>query len=347
MSNGPRQPSDDEAEAVESPGVDVVAELAGVSRATVSRAFSRPEAVNAVTRSKVLAVAQRVGYRPYGRSGRLATSQSRTIGLFVPDLANPYFPPLVKEVQARARLRDYVTMVADSDEHTESEEGIVLGLAARTDGLILASPRMPDETLRRVAAFSRTVLVARKLDGYGLSVTHSDAGITQAVELLAALGHRSVLYMSGPAGSRTNEVRSAALRRAGQASGLSVREIGPFEPRFEAGERAIDLVLAIRPTAVLAYNDVIALGLISQLRQRGITVGSDVSVIGIDDVLISRLATPPLTTIRIAVSESATLAVEMLLDQLSADHPAGAMPVEVPSRLVVRATTGPAPGRSD
>jgi DNA-binding LacI/PurR family transcriptional regulator len=331
----------DPAESPIPPGIDLVAMLSGVSRATVSRSFTRPEVVNPMTRARVLSVAHRVGYRPYARVRPVVAARTGTIGLFVPDIANPYFPPLIKEVQARARQRGFTVMLADSDEHTEDEAMIVADLAAQTDGIVVVSPRMADGHLRRLAASRRLVLVSRDLPGHTLSVLQSEQGLTQAIQHLRVLGHGSVLYMTGPAESRSNDLRSAAITRAGEAANIVVTEIGPFEPRYEAGESAIDLVLALRPTAIIAYNDVMALGLIAQMQRRDITVGSDVSIIGIDDIWAAQISAPPLTTVRVPIGESATVAVGLLLDLLEGGAEPPLQPVEIPSRLVVRATTGP------
>jgi LacI family transcriptional regulator len=322
-------------------GLSRVAALAGVSRATVSRTFGRPEVVNPATRSRVLAAARQIGYRPHSAQTAHRPLGGHSIGLFVPDIANPYFPPFIKEVQAKARQRGYAVLVADSDEHAENEEGIVTDVAGRTDGLIAVSARMSDEALRRITNEHRVMLVSRHLAGHAMGVEQSDEGVRQAVEHLRALGHQSILYMAGPAGSRSNRIRLDAISAAAAELGIDLSEIGPFEPRYEAGERAIDLVLALRPTAIIAYNDLIALGLIAQMTARGLRVGADVSVVGIDDIWLARLATPALTSVRVPLAESATRAVGILLDVLEGRSAPPESPIEIPTRLIVRATTGP------
>ena len=274
-----------------------VAVRAGVSKATASRAFSRPESVRPTTRERVLGVARELGYTPSRVARSLSTGRSSHVGLVVPDISNPFFPPMIKAVQAEAGRREHALFVADTDEHTEDEVGLVRSMAAQVDGLVLASPRMSDLELLDVLARVPVVLINRVVPGVPAVLVSSDHGVTQAVEHLQALGHRSVVYLSGPTESASEAERRAALLRSAERVGLEVLPLGPFDPRFSAGVRAADLVLATGAQAVLAYNDLIALGLMQQLAARGLTVGVDVSVIGFDDIWLAPVLTPALTRV--------------------------------------------------
>lgn len=315
---------------------------AGVSKATASRAFSRPDSVRASTRERVLQVARELGYTPSRVARSLSTGRSSSIGLVVPDISNPFFPPMIKAVQSEARRREHALFVADTDEHTEDEDALVRRTAAQVDGLVLASPRMSDAQLLEVQALVPVVLVNRVVPGLPAVLVSSEVGISQAVEHLRALGHRSVVYLSGPSDSASEAERRAALQRTALDRGLEVVRLGPFEPRFSAGVRAADLVLATGVQAVLAYNDLMAFGLVQQLTARGLTVGDDVSVIGFDDIWLAPVLTPPLTTIHAPGAQAGAAAVRLLV-RLLAEGVADPAPVQrLQTELIVRATTGAA-----
>jgi DNA-binding LacI/PurR family transcriptional regulator len=165
------------------------------------------------------------------------------------------------------------------------------------------------------------------------------------VDHLHALGHRSLVYLAGPRASYANLERRAALQVACGGQQMPLTELGPFEPSFEAGVRAADLVLAGDDSAVVAYNDQIALGLMSRISERGFRVGRDISVVGIDDSWIARMSSPSLTTVRVPAASAGAAAVRLLVGLAVSGS-------DVPPRdrleteLVVRASTGP-PVRTD
>lgn len=170
----------------------------------------------------------------------------------------------------------------------------------------------------------------------------SEHGVTQAVEHLRALGHRRVVYLSGPADSFSEAERRSALERAAQPHGVEVLSLGPFAPRFSAGVRAADLVLATGAHAVLACNDLIALGLMQQLSARGLSVGVDISVVGFDDIWLAPVLTPALTTIRVPGPAAGAAAVRLLVRLMAEGVPDPAPTQRLPAEPIVRATTGPA-----
>ena len=320
-----------------------VALRAEVSKATASRAFSRPESVRSDTRERILAVARDLGYMPNRVARSLSSGRTGNLGLFVPDISNPFFPPLIQAVQAEAKRRDAALFVADSDEHTEDEARLVRAMAAQVDGLVLAAPRMTDEDLLDLLDRVPVVVINRRTPGVPAVLLPAEQGVAQAVEHLVALGHRAVAYLSGPADSFSEAERRDALLAAAEPAGLDVVLLGPFEPRFSAGLRAADLALATGATAVLAYNDLMALGLMQQLAGRGVRVGTDVSVIGIDDIWLAPMTTPPLTTIAVPGAAAGTVAVRLLGDLVAGATPDPAPTRLLPTELVVRSSTGPAP----
>lgn len=318
-----------------------VAGEAGVSRSTVSRAFTAPDLVSSATRARVLAAARRLGYQTNRTARALAVGRCGAIGLVVPDIANPFFPPIIKGVQARVRRRDGAAFVADTDERAADELDVCRAMSGQVDGLILASSRMPEDRLREVARLVPVVLVNRQVDGIPAVLIDNADGTTQAVEHLHALGHRHVCYLSGPRDSWSNGQRAAAIGQACQSMGIELVELGPFDATFEAGIRSGDLVVASGATGVVAYDDVIALGLISRLAERGIRVGADLSVIGFDDSPMARTTVPALSSVQTPGAEAGIAAVDMLLELIDREAAAAAPAplVQLETRLVVRATT--------
>lgn len=319
------------------PTMDDIAARAGVSKTTVSRVFSRPQSVAEGTRQRVLAAARDLSYEP-PRSSH-AAGGSGNIGLFVPDIANPYFAPLIKTVQAEARRQGFGLFITSSDEHTQEEFALVRGMAAQVDGVLLASPRMADADIAKMRELAPLVLINRDVPGIPGVMLSSEAGMTQAVEHLVTLGHTELVYLSGPEASFTAAERRSCLMRAAERFGVDVIQLGPFEPRYSSGLRAADLALATGRTAVIAYNDLMALGLMAQITERGVQVGGGISVIGFDDSWLASVARPALTTVRVPVSAAGVTAVRRLAEAITA---AGSAPptIRLESELIIRATTG-------
>ncbi|SDY61286.1 transcriptional regulator, LacI family [Modestobacter sp. DSM 44400] len=318
-----------------------VAAKAGVSKSTVSRAFSRPESVRAETRGRVLATAHELAFTPNRIARSLAIGRTGSIGLFVPDIANPYFGPVIKTVQRNARRHDLTVFTADTDEHDEDEHALAQTMAQQADGLLLFSPRMSEAAILDLTGRLPVVVINRDIPGVPAVVIPSTDGMTQAVEHLAALGHRHIAYLSGPATTFSNRARRAAVLAATQRFGLQLTQLGPFEAVFTGGIRAGDLLIASGATAAIAYNDLIALGLMQRLTERGLRVGNDISVIGFDDIWLAPMTQPPLTTVRAPAAAAATSALRMLIDIMDGRADADRRPTPLASELMVRLSTGP------
>jgi DNA-binding LacI/PurR family transcriptional regulator len=298
-----------------------VAEACGLSLSTVSRALSDPDKVSPATRERIQKIARELDYVPNRAARSLAVGRTGLIGLIVPDIANPYFPPIIKAVQARAARKAYSVLLADTDEHANDEIERAKDLAEQVDGLIVVSPRTLEDRLAVLQKLAPVVFVNRPVPG--------------------ALGHRKICYLAGPRRSWSNEKRRSALRMACEEHEVELTEFGPFEPQMEAGVRAADLVHASGVTAVVAYDDLIALGVMARLAERGLQVGRDVSVVGIDDSAMSGLAYPALTSVHMPGHDAGVVAVDFMLDLLDgASDPAPT--IELETRLVIRNSTGPA-----
>ncbi len=322
-----------------------VAQRARVSASTVSRAFTAPDLVRADTRERVLLVAEEVGYRPNRAARGLITGKTANIGLIVPDLGNPLFPAVLKGAQARALQADHAVFLADTDEDPDLEVNLIRAMAKQVDGIVLCSSRMSDRQLRGVLSLTALTFVNRRVADVPIVLIDSADGMRQGVEHLAALGHRRAAYLSGPRTSWSNRERRRGVRAASRTAGVEMVELGPFSPRYEAGLQAADLVLAADVTAVLAYNDLIALGMLNRLADRGVAVPDELSVIGFDDIAFAAMCTPPLTTVSIPKELTGRTAVELLLDWLdkkSLGH-IGATQRTLGTQLIVRSSTAPPP----
>ena len=319
-----------------------VAREAQVSVATVSRALTTPALVRPATRERVLTAAAQLGYRPNRAARGLITGKTGNLGIVVPDLNNPFFTGLLKGVQARAHQADYSVFVADSDEDRGTEEQLLRTMVTQVDGMIVCAPGVEDAELFEAARATSLVLLNRRLRGVSGVLMNSASGMRQIADHLVALGHRRCVYLNGPKTSWSNRERRRGLRAAAAHHGFELIELGPFPPRYEGGLQACDLALATGATAIIAYNDIMALGALSRLRDRGIAVPADVSVTGFDDLMFAALCSPPLTTVAMPLGQAGALAVELLLDRPGSDH-GEARHVDLDTQLMVRATTSPPP----
>ena len=318
-----------------------VARLSGVHISTVSRAFSAPDMLRPETRDRVLAAAASLGYRPNRAARALITGRTHNLGLVVPDIANPFFPAMIKAAESQARQHDYHVFVADTHEEAATEEEVVQALAQQVDGIVLCSSRLPLPTLERLRGAVAMVTVNRPVTGIPAVVMDVGLGTRQAVEHLVSLGHRRLHLLAGPYRSWTDrQVRRAAVTVAG-INGVELTVHGPNQPTEEAGFRAADDVIRSGATGVLAYNDLMALGLISALEAQGASVPSSISVVGIDDVMVGRYCKPRLTTVAMPTSEAGRMAVDILM----AARSDGESPVvSLPTALIVRESSGPVAG---
>jgi LacI family transcriptional regulator len=334
-----------------------VARACGVHVSTVSRTFSAPNLVNPETRGRVLATAEHLGYRPNRAARALITGRTTNLGLIVADIANPYFPPMIKAAQSQARQRDHHVFVADTDEDPAVEEELVRALATQVDGIVLCSPRMANSAIEALAREVPLVVVNRAVADIPTVVMDVAHGARQAIEHLVDLGHRALLYLGGPRGSWTNkEIRRSAVATA-RSLGVELTVVDAVPPTEAGGAAAADGVAKAGVTGVLAYNDLMAHGLLQGLSARGLSVPGDLSVVGIDDIPLAGVVR--LTTVATPTAAAGRTAVDMLLQHESpartgrgpsrpAAVPAARTPrtsaqTTLPTTLIIRQSTGPGP----
>lgn len=329
-----------------------VARLAGVSVSTVSRALTVPDKVSTSTRLRVQEVARGLGYHPNQAARGLATGRTGNLGLVIPDLENPYFSSITKAVQSRARSVGYAVFVADTDEDSQEEPEIIRNLAKQVDGVILCSSRASDAELVDRAKETRVILLNREAADLPSVTADNVDGMRQAVRHLWALGHRDIAYVGGPVRSWSDSQRRLGFERAGaELEGVRTQELGAFQPFFSGGVAAADIVLASGATAVVVYNDLMALGLLERVKERGIVVGRELSVVSFDDIMLSAAITPRLTTVAVPIPLLARTAIDLLLGLFEdgAGTPGVArtrvvsLQHTIPVDLMVRGSTGPVP----
>jgi LacI family transcriptional regulator len=312
-----------------------VAERAGVHFGTVSRALNRPEQVADETRARVEAAVRELGFVPNRAARGLITGRTGNIAVIVPDITNPFFALIVRSIERAAREVGEQVLLVDTGERSEEEQRAAKTLGPEVDGLIVVSPRK----LHRTADGTETptVFVNRPASGRASVVMRSADAAADALRHLAELGHSRLVYVGGPKGSWAAVERSGAVRRTGRTSGIEVEVVQAEAPTVEGASAAVDVILDRRATAVMAFNDQLALGVIAGLTRRGVRVPDDVSVVGCDDVPMAEMVAPPLTTITMPTQEAGAAAVELLKGAPAT--------LELSGALVIRGSTGLAPGR--
>jgi len=316
--------------------------MAGVSPSTVSRAFVAPNKVKSVTLERIKSVAKELDYQPNPVAQSLITGKMMTIGLLIPDIENPVFAGMVKGVGAVAKAAGYQVLLADTNENPDEELAAANRLATQTDGLILASSRLPEEQIVSIAASSPVVLVNRRASGVSSCVVDYRGGIMQAMRHLQALGHKKIAYLSGPSLSMTEGERRKAMVDFCVENGVELSVLGPFEPTFDGGEDAADDLMGYEASAVFAYNDVMAIGLMYRLETYGVKVPDELSVVGFDDIDFAKMASPSLSTVQTDASKMGTNAAKRLIATIQTDkEPPPPSEELLRTRLILRASTKP------
>ncbi|HEX7743738.1 MAG TPA: LacI family DNA-binding transcriptional regulator [Micromonosporaceae bacterium] len=332
-----------------------VARGAGVHPATASRALNPATRmlVNEETASRVIRVAESLGYRPNPIARSLKTARSATVGLVLPDLTNPLFPPIVRGIEDVLGPAGYNAWIVNTDNDPKREESQVQSLRSRhVEGLIIATARLEHPLLDRLHAQGvPMVLVNRRTASGELpSVTADDAtGIAAAVRHLVDLGHRQIAHLAGPQDTSTGRVRQRAFLQALRDYGLDADPalVGQCDYWTESeGAKAFRTLLdgEVPFTAVIAGNDLLALGCYDVITERGLSCPGDVSVLGYNDMPFLDKLRPPLTSMRVPHYEVGVESARMLLETLRdpARHPRSVL---LPVSLVVRQSTG-RPGAS-
>lgn len=334
-----------------------VAREAGVHVSTASRALN-PETrsvVNAKTARRIEVVAERLGYRPHPLARGLRTNRTLTVGIVVPDLMNPLFPPIYAGAEATLREQGYSLVIAGVDDDEKRVDAVVSALLERrVAGLILATAHRETGLPGGLKPGGMPIVqVMRSDDSLGLpSVVADDhAGIGLVVRHLVDLGHTAIAHIAGPSRVSTGLTRRQAFVASSHNAGIAAEpelivEAGSF--RIEAGREACERLLdsGRHFTAIVAANDLIALGCYDALHARGIDVPGSVSVTGYNDMPFVDRVTPPLTTVAVPFRQMGSAAGELLLSEIalkSSESADGTASTLLRPWLVVRGSSGPGP----
>jgi LacI family transcriptional regulator len=332
-----------------------VAARAGVHKATVSRALNKvtEHQVNPSTARRVRKAAEELGYVANAVARGLRTNSSMTIGVIIPDLTNPLFPPMVRGIEHFLTPRGYTALVANTDGSDDLERlAFNTLLERRVDGFIIATGRVHHALI--ADAYKRGIHVVMLNRGsvdvpYPLVSGNDAGGVTAAVDHLVALGHRDIMHMAGPEDFTTSIVRSNAFVAAIERhDGVRGRLTPAPALTIRAGVACMDELVGTEemPTAIVAGNDLLAVGILRSLRQHGLHCPDDMSVVGFNDMDSTEDLNPPLTTVRVPHFEMGAEAARLLIDDLTADEQRS-VTVSLPATLIVRESTAPPHGRAE
>jgi LacI family transcriptional regulator len=325
-----------------------VAREAGVSTATVSHVINNTRPVSEEVRARVVAAVERCDYYPNAHARSLASGRSQIIGLVISDIANPFFPELVKSIETAAFERGYDVMLSNTNyDPGRTSHYVRRFIERKVAGVVLMTSEL-DTTLVGELARRDVSVVFLDLGRPGTRMSNLcvnyDAGIEEAISHLVSLGHRRVAFIGGPASLPSAEKRLEAFRG-------SLRRHLPDEPplvfqgdfKLEGGRRAACEIMAgrERPTAVVAANDMMALGAMGEFRAAGLDIPGDISIIGFDDIAFASLTEPQLTTVCLPRIELGRRAVEAVLTTIAEPDQQG-VEINVQTYLVIRRSTAPA-----
>ena len=317
-----------------------IARMSGVSPSTVSRALSKPGRLNAATEQRIREVAAAAGYRLNPLARALPTGRTKMLALIVSDITNPVFFELVRGTERVAAEAGYILILAESQESAEREQDAAQRLLGSVDGLILVSARSPNAAIQALGEQKPLLVVNRKLPGADSVVPDVEPGIAEALDHLSSERHVNIAFAAGPSTSWMSRLRQRVVKKLAEERGMHVDVLGPFDPTLEGGVAAVPALLASGVTAVLAYNDLMAIGMLREATGRGMSVPRDLSIIGFDDIFGSDFTSPPMTTIRTPLGALGEVAAQRLISRLDDDGAPRSAPID--TQFVRRGSTGPA-----
>ena len=302
-----------------------VAREAGFSLMTVSRVVNNKGEVSAATRQHILGVIERLGYRPSGIARGLATKRTRTLGLVIPDIANPFFSDVARGAEHAAYAEGYNVFLCNTEEDPGRELSMLQSLEEkRVDGVVLCSSRLgKDELCAALNSHSAVVLVNLRLDKdhAGTVLLDDELGGRIATQHLLRTGHQDVGFLAGPPTSQSSRRRASGYRTALAAADLPYNAawVRPCSPMVDGARETARELLITQPelTALFCYNDLVAVGALQACADLGRRVPDDVAVVGFDDIPLAALVTPALTTCRVPRYELGVHAMRLLLDHIN------------------------------
>jgi DNA-binding LacI/PurR family transcriptional regulator len=329
-----------------------IAQVAGVSASTVSRALQDNPRISVERRAAIQGIARSMGYRPSQVARSLVTGKTCTLGVVVTDVTDPFVAEVMKGAEAAGRARGYTLLFAMSNHDPEQEmQAYEMLLERQVDGMIVISSRASSRylELRSGGAIDRDgaiplVLVNNRLTGpliYSVCTDHR-SGAREVVSYLRQLGHTEIAFLAGPENGRSARERAEGYLDGLQTNGLCPRTelMVPGFGRLDDGTEALRLLLSRRipPTAVFCYNDLAAIGLLSAAARLGIRVPEDLSVVGYDNISMSAYTTPSLTTVEQPKQQMGRHAVDLCARRLQGEEVSNLV---LTGTLVIRESCGP------
>jgi LacI family transcriptional regulator len=325
-----------------------VAKRARVSIATVSRAVNRISTVDPELAKRVWKAVDEVGYVPNTQARALVSGRSRILGLIVSEITNPFFPELVQEFENLAVAQGYEVMIGSTNYDPVRTESLFRRMLQRgVDGVAVMTFGIEEELVKKLVERDYPLVfvdAGPELPNIRVLKVDYGEGIREAVQHLAALGHRQVAFITGPLRLRSAVARREAFRKSMAEVGLTVpaRHIIEGDHTMEGGMAAMEQLIALPelPTALLCSNDMTAIGVLHGMYETTHKIPRDISVVGFDDIHLAQFMLPPLTTVQMSCKDLASAAVQALRAGIEPDHPK-ALQKEwpIPTRLVVRKST--------
>jgi LacI family transcriptional regulator len=311
-----------------------IARMTGVSPSTVSRALNKPGRLSEKTERRIRKAAEELGYRINPMARALPTGKTGMLALLVSDITNPVYFELVRGAERVASETGSTLVFADSQESPELELATAERLQTSVDGLLLVGSRLEDQDIEQLSSAKPLVTVYRLVEGIPAVIPDVLPGMKAALGQLRDAGHERIAYLAGPEASWMNRLKRQTLFDLAAEWGLSAVELKTAAPTREGGAEAFPRVRDADVTAVVAYNDLVALGLLRECRDHGVDVPGRLSIIGFDDIFGADLPTPALSTIRSPFATIGEMAIRRLLVEIDGG-PAEEEPV-LPTEFVSR-----------
>jgi len=332
-----------------------IAREAEVSHSTVSRALNGSQLISQDTTNRVRRIASRLGYLPSAAARTLKTNRSGALGVIIRNVDDPFFSEILQGIEEIAQSHGYSLFMAASGQDHQVEKDIVLAMVERrVDGVIICSTQVSAEQSRQLNSFGVPIVVVNNqaAEIYRHSIYHDDLdGSRRITRHLLSQGHRRIAYLGNAGAGRSTQDRRRGCLEELEAAGIApppgyIHETAGGRPENGIASLQHFLALPERPTALVCYNDMIALGVLQGLAGKGLQVPADISITGFDNIFFSAYTNPPLTTFdqpkRFIGAEAARLVLGLLESDLKQDNMSQVHMLK--GTLLIRASTAPPPG---
>ncbi|HBE80833.1 MAG TPA: LacI family transcriptional regulator [Firmicutes bacterium] len=329
------------------PTIKDVAKKAGVSYATVSRALNNHPEINEETRKKIVKISSEMGYQPNAIAQGLVKKETKTIGLLIPDITNPFFPEVARGVEDAANMEGYSVFLCNTNWSEEQEERYLEVLMQKqVDGIIIGPSSERTGHIKKVfhLGIKPAVFISRIDYPNSTSILIDNiSGARIAVEYLISKGHKKIAFIGGLKDAFSNQDRLLGYKNALEMNGIPINQDYILNGDFkrESGHQATQKVLQVnlRPTAIFAANDMLALGAIQAIKEEGLVIPGDISVVGFDDIGFAALPEIQLTTIAQPKYDMGRLAFLTLLDQIKGGDSVINKRILLNPELIIRKTS--------